>query len=168
MPPLWLVGEPAGCSAAGQTCSDGTVLGGTTWDGRRLYVTAADGPNQTWSNGATSYVTVGANSMTDGRANTLKMAADTGYRAPYRAAALCRALTAGGRDDWYLPARDELSVLYENRAAIGGFDTSGGPGSWYWASTEAGDRALGRVFDDSTATFTEAKGMSFSVRCVRR
>lgn len=36
-------------------------------------------------------------------------------------------------DDWYLPSKNELQKLHENRAAIGGFNL--GP---YWSSTEGG------------------------------
>jgi hypothetical protein len=36
-----------------------------------------------------------------------------------------------GYDDWYLPSKDELSKLYSNRDAVGGFETGG-----YWSSSE--------------------------------
>jgi len=34
-------------------------------------------------------------------------------------------------DDWYLPSRDELKILYDNRNYVGGFD-----GLSYWSSSE--------------------------------
>jgi hypothetical protein len=42
-----------------------------------------------------------------------------------------------GYDDWRVPSKNELSVLFNNRAAIGGFDISGSyPAGWYWSSSE--------------------------------
>jgi hypothetical protein len=38
------------------------------------------------------------------------------------AARHCNDLSAHGKDDWYLPAQDELDVMYDNRVAIGGFN----------------------------------------------
>jgi hypothetical protein len=54
------------------------------------------------------------------------------------AAIACLNLVYGGYDDWYLPSRDELTILYQNRIAIGGFRTStfGGGFEYYWSSTE--------------------------------
>jgi len=48
-------------------------------------------------------------------------------------------LDANGHKDWRLPTKDELNILFENRAAIGGFNEGGsdaaGRGCWYWSST---------------------------------
>jgi hypothetical protein len=49
-------------------------------------------------------------------------------------------LDAHGHKDWRAPTKGELNVLYNNRAAIGGFDESGSyPGGWYWSSSQDGD-----------------------------
>jgi hypothetical protein len=48
------------------------------------------------------------------------------------AAGLARAYSGDGYSDWYLPSIDELSKLYLNRVAIGGFTTN-----LYWSSSEA-------------------------------
>jgi hypothetical protein len=46
-------------------------------------------------------------------------------------------LDAHGHKDWRVPTRNELIDLFENRAAIGGFNISGvGPASWYWSSSQ--------------------------------
>jgi hypothetical protein len=37
----------------------------------------------------------------------------------------------GGYSDWYLPSKNELNQLYNNKVAIGGFANSN-----YWSSTE--------------------------------
>ncbi|WP_412758134.1 DUF1566 domain-containing protein, partial [Legionella bozemanae] len=64
--------------------------------------------------------------------------------------------------DWYLPAKDELNCLYQNRDVIGGFSPD-----VYWSSTE---------FDASYAWYqyfgfgnqnTTVKIDDIRVRCVR-
>src|SRR5579884_2143676 len=45
-------------------------------------------------------------------------------------------LEAFGHRDWRVPTKAELNVLFNSRAAIGGFDCSDlNSGSWYWSST---------------------------------
>lgn len=42
-----------------------------------------------------------------------------------------------GHTDWKAPDKDELNVLFHNRAAIGGFnDTGSDPASSYWSRSE--------------------------------
>lgn len=49
------------------------------------------------------------------------------------------ALDSHGHKDWRVPTWDELDVLFNNRAAIGGFDEIGsGPVRWNWSSTKGG------------------------------
>jgi len=42
-------------------------------------------------------------------------------------------LDAHGHKDWRVPTKAELEVLFNNRAAIGGFGSAAG---WHWSSTE--------------------------------
>ena len=56
-----------------------------------------------------------------------------------------------GHADWRVPTKDELNVLFRNRAAIGGFDGTGSdPAGWYWSSTpgEYDLGAWGQRFSD--------------------
>ncbi|MCX6279442.1 MAG: DUF1566 domain-containing protein [Bacteroidetes bacterium] len=66
-----------------------------------------------------------------GSANTDHIISQHGAGATGYAAALARAYTGGGYNDWYLPSKDELNILYLNRAAIGGFTNDN-----YWSSSE--------------------------------
>lgn len=83
-----------------------------------------------WSN---ELISTTATSLTDGEGNTAILAALN--PGEYSAADACAGEDFGGHDDWYLPARNQLTTLYTYRVAIGGF--SGGTG-YYWASTDRG------------------------------
>lgn len=85
-----------------------------------------------WYNGG--YVTCGiGTALGTGMSNTNTIVAVQG--AGSYAAKLCYDLVFGGYSDWYLPSRDELQKLYENRLSIGGFESviSAGP---YWSSSQ--------------------------------
>jgi hypothetical protein len=78
-------------------------------------------------------------------------------------------LEAHGHKDWRLPSKAELDLLFNNRAAIGGFDTSGSyPAGHYWSSAEDSkyDAWLQR-FSDGQWYYHDTKHLGLSVRCVR-
>jgi hypothetical protein len=56
------------------------------------------------------------------------------------AAQLCSDLELGGYDDWFLPSRDELNLMYENLhlKGLGGFNQGDGE-EYYWSSSESAD-----------------------------
>jgi hypothetical protein len=79
-------------------------------------------------------------------------------------------LDAHGHMDWRVPTKGELNVLFQNRAAIGGFDESGsGPAGWYWSSSQLGHYS----FDARAQRFSNGYQFDFdkfggsSLRCVR-
>jgi hypothetical protein len=81
-----------------------------------------------WYNG--NYSGLGtAIELATGRANSDSIIVKQG--AGSYAAKICRDLTIGGYTDWYLPSKDELSQLYNNRNSIGGFSSAD-----YWSSSE--------------------------------
>jgi Protein of unknown function (DUF1566) len=84
------------------------------------------------------------------------------------AAEYCRALDISGQRGWHVPTKDELSVLYSNHDAIGGFDTSGRETvGWYWSSSsEDMHNAWALRFSDGDQ-YLYLKKNAASVRCVR-
>ena len=74
------------------------------------------------------------------------------------AAGLANSYRGGGYMDWYLPSKDELNLLYQNRAAVGGFATSGFP--TYWSSTQKGSLSFTK-FEDFAKGVTSARTQFF-------
>ncbi len=172
----------SGSPSPGDVCADGSVYAGLSPDDNvAMYTTPADAPSlMSWNNGTSNWFdtsmvncttgTPGSQaSCRTGEANTTLLVGLTGNHAPYNAAVYCHNLTAHGHSDWYLPAQDELDVLYDNRAAIGGFNISGSvPAGWYWSSSEdVHFSARTQRFSDGSQSY----GLKFheiAVRCVRR
>ena len=173
---------PADCPAIGNVCADGTVFGGISPDGNvPMFVeptTVFDGP---WSFGTGSPpATEVQTSLFDpvtGAANTAALSlggafqdADAGTSGiqPHEAANYCTDLTLGGHTDWYLPAFDELRVLFTNTAAIGGFNNN----EEYWTSTEDSDCPLSCAlliqYPNGNTIHFRNKFDYRGVRCVRK
>ncbi len=74
-----------------------------------------------------------------------------------------------GHDDWRVPTGDELNVLFNNRAAIGGFNVSGSHlAGWYWStSPDVNLIAWCQRFSDGATGFLSKATNSSSVRLVR-
>ena len=90
-----------------------------------------------WITGGTTQNTANGNTSTalgTGQANTTAMMAQNGYTGG--AAQVCADYTITVDEvtysDWYLPSKDELNKLYENKTTIGGFADHP-----YWSSSEA-------------------------------
>lgn len=78
-------------------------------------------------------------------------------------------LDAHGHQDWRVPTKGELNVLFNNRAAIGGFDVGGSnPAGWYWSGAQYSRWvAWGQRFSDGCQDIDFGKDGHSSVRCVR-
>jgi hypothetical protein len=78
-------------------------------------------------------------------------------------------LDAHGHKDWRVPTKGELTVLYNNREVIRGFNISGlHPGSWYWSSTENDDGdEWSRRFSDGSLGYGPRWFYVAALRCVR-
>jgi len=178
----------------GQTCPDGSVYAGMSPDGTvPMYASICDSDKywngsacvacgsgqwsgsgttcnttytRTWNNGTGNWTDTGYTSAVTGLANTAGLAALVDAGSPYNAASYCDNLTAYGHSDWYLPAKNELHILYGNRVAIGNFDVAG---TYYWSSTEhTVIYAWVERFSDGNQTTSGNKNHAWSVRCVRR
>jgi len=77
-------------------------------------------------------------------------------------------LDAHGHKDWHVPTKAELNVLFNNRAAIGGFNVTGSyPAGWYWsASSSTGWHAWDQRFSDGGQDYVTKDDHS-AIRCVR-
>jgi len=114
-----------------------------------------------WYNG--NYSTTGAigTAIGTGNANTNTIVTDQGTSVDY-AARYCAELNLNGKQDWYLPSRDELNKLFINQRLIGGFAIN-----TYWSSTEfANFNAWIQNFDDGNQLINN-KTNTFYVRAVR-
>jgi hypothetical protein len=153
---------PSGCSSIGSACSDGTVYAGDhpLLTGVKLYtMTADDSSSKAY---ASASANTGADSEYNGRANQ-KWLAQNATISNYPAAETCKNSTSGGHNDWYLPSRYELNVLYTNRVAITGFGTGN-----YWSSTEASNaNARRQAFNTGTSSSSSKTGTA-AVRCIRK
>mgnify|MGYP000448069620 CR=1 FL=1 len=165
----------------GDTCTDGSVYAGLSPDGNvAMYTTPADAPSTyTWNDGSNNFLDTAMDNCTaipgptpntcqTGEANTVFLIAQngSGTPAPYAAAVYCNDLSVHGHDDWYLPAQDELNVLYNNRASIGNFDKPGFP--LYWTSSERDNtQAVFQRFTDGYQDGETKSGDQY-VRCVRK
>ena len=100
-------------SVIGQAFGGGFYAGKINVSGTQYYLIVApkaSGENSSRSWGANG-VSTGITSVINGPTNSASLAA---LGAAYQAATFCEGLTIGGYSDWYLPAKNELEVLYYN------------------------------------------------------
>jgi hypothetical protein len=73
-----------------------------------------------------------------------------------------------GHKDWRVPTKSELDVLFNNCAAIGGFNKTGStPVGWYWSSSRGGTSlAWAQRFTDGKQLYDYRNRVS-SLRLVR-
>lgn len=116
--------------------------------------------------------TPGTASLTDGWSNTWSM-----NSAEHPAAAHCLDYRGDGHDDWYMPAKDELSLfrvnIAPNTTTAPDFKV-GGPQAlhttdWYWASTQnSATHAWNQRFNDGYQGYNSKYDTYNRVRPVRR
>ena len=68
----------------------------------------------------------------------------------------------GGKNDWFLPSKDELNELYKQRDSVGGFEKG-----YYWSSSQYGaDAAWLQLFTNGNQDGSDKDG-TLGVRPVR-
>ena len=97
-----------------------------------------------------------------GLTNTNAIIAAQGEVQTDYAAGLARAYNGGGYNDWFLPSKDELNLLYENKTAIGGFGED-----YYWSSTEVDSNGAWTQFFGNGYQGSYNKNITNYVRAVR-
>lgn len=163
----------SGSPAVGTVCADGTVYVGLSPDGNVPMFTTRCDAGMSW-NGSTCTGTrslyrwadnmsySGGNSQVSGRNNTTLAIA---YGVTGGAVQYCDALTEDGRTDWYLPATNELQVVYNTSATTnlaGTFSNS----YYYWTSTEL-DSTTANLLSFSFGNILNADGNKPTFRPVR-
>ena len=83
-----------------------------------------------WGCGGT---TIGGTSTTVGAGNSNTAKIMAGCSTSGIAARICNDLVLNGYNDWFLPSKDELNLMYQNlkMTGIGGFAST-----YYWSSSE--------------------------------
>ena len=106
---------------------------GSFSDGWR-YLEAAPSDQSTdapWGCYRTEILGVDGTAVGTGKQNTIDI--EAGCTTAGTAADICANLSLGGYDDWFLPSKDEMYLMYKNLEAygVGGFN-----GLTYWSSSE--------------------------------
>jgi hypothetical protein len=135
---------------------DGTY-GGGTWTYLEV---SPDIGEASWASFYDEDVTTGT-AIGSGKSNTAAIQlAISGFSAS--AAGICTSYAGGGKNDWFLPSKDELNQIYQNRSLLGSF-----PAGFYWSSSEyAGYAAWRQDFSNGTQ-YATGRGNSYHVRAVR-
>jgi Protein of unknown function (DUF1566) len=113
-----------------------------------------------WYNGSNNLIGGTATTIGTGNANTSMITSNQGTGS--YAAKLCSDLILNGYGGWYLPSKDELNILYQNRAAIGSFSLQ-----YYWSSSEDdASHSWGQFFNGGSVG-SQVKSANDYVRAVR-
>ncbi|MCX6188889.1 MAG: DUF1566 domain-containing protein [Bacteroidetes bacterium] len=119
------------------------------------------GTGSPWGCKGVAIVGADGTSLGTGNQNTIDIA--TSCSEAGTAAKLCSDLVLDGYSDWYLPSKEELNLLYQQRTLIGGFakDT-------YWSSSEVNTIcAWIQSFDTGTQFGTTTKDYGTNLRPIR-
>jgi len=121
-----------------------SYIGGGAWGCSGTLLTGAKGTN------------VGT-----GYQNSLDILAECGDNET--AVKLATGYSGGGFTDWYLPSLGELTIMYQNRALIGGLISQ-----YYWSSTDySATNAEGFYFSAGWSLNLSKSSTSFSIRAIR-
>jgi hypothetical protein len=155
-----------------------TDLDGDGTDDQGLVCAVDDQSSENQSSGAewgcigTPISGADSNGIGSGAANTSDILASCSQSGI--AAEVCDDYTGGGYSDWFLPSKDELNKMYQNKAAIDSTATAGANGgsgfasAFYWSSTEANSgNAWLQYFINGNQNKGGKDAATFRVRAVR-
>jgi hypothetical protein len=144
------------------------------WSGATVDPGYMFGYYRTTSTGTNLVVGTGT-AVGTGKANTTVLTAtmgstayssDRGTEKAVYAAKICEDYTGGGYDDWFLPSKDELNLMYQNLMVqgLGGFSDGG-----YWSSSEGSDGVTwSQYFGNGYQNYSSAyRSNDYVVRPVR-
>jgi hypothetical protein len=78
---------------------------------------------------------------------------------------MCKELDRGGFNDWYLPSKNELVMIFDAKDEI---LKNGLSSFWYWSSTEIDDKKAYNVSKNAWATDEKKKNDGPDCLCVRK
>lgn len=141
-------------AAIGDEVEGGIYAGIDSIDGTDYYIVAAKASGEEyglqWKTSQTS--TPGTSSNTDGLANTQAMQA-AGI-ADHPAAEHCVNYAGGGFSDWHMPARSQMTLMYNNLAGHAEFSATASSNDYVWTSREySSSAAYARRFSDGYETY---------------
>lgn len=133
--------------------------------------------SSSWSNVTSTLIGTTAQSVWDGLSNSNAIVGQSGFTSG--AAKLCLDSTNNSNSDWYLPAIDELSLLWQNRFNIN--KTLSGNSSYgaisgatllenitqYWSSTEVSSTTI-YSFNNASPYNSVGKNALLYVRAIRK
>ena len=104
----------------------------------------------------------GADGTTIGTGNQNTIDITNNCQEAGNAAKLCSDFTLDGFSDWYLPSKDELNLMYQQRSTIGGFSKD-----TYWSSSEFSATHAWLQSFDTGAQYNTKKDYGTSLRAIR-
>jgi hypothetical protein len=127
-------------------------------------------PSRSWAQSSpvnyqsTAVTGADGTSIGTGYQNTLDIIAQGNGTTSSSAAALARSYSNKGKDDWFLPSKDEIYQMYLNFSAIPGLTTV----NYYWSSTEStSTNSFVQDMASGGASGALAKSLTWTVRPVR-
>jgi hypothetical protein len=130
-----------------------------------------------WYAGTYTYTMARGDGPLSGEMNTAIIISNQGNGdASTYAARNCNELqiTEGGKTygDWYLPSKEELNLMYQNKTTIDATARANGgsdffPNSWYWSSTESNNESAWLQLFATGNQLDGSKNFTYRVRAVR-
>jgi TolB-like protein len=144
--------------AAGMTSRDGQVAQGAQQLGAGTYKIGDRGPSGGW-------VFYDKGTVSAGWRYLEAAGVHAEFTAPWAEAdRRCDSLVVDGYDNWRLPNKGELDLMYKNLKAKGLGDFSNG---WYWSSSESNSYDAWIQNFGSGLQYSDGKTSTYSVRAVR-